>query len=48
VRSALSCDILAPDGRYLYFDAGHFTLEGSGRVGARLKQANPELSRPIA
>lgn len=41
------CEILAPDGRYLYFDAGHFTLEGSRRVGARLKQARPELFRPV-
>jgi peptidoglycan/LPS O-acetylase OafA/YrhL len=42
------CEILAPDGRYLYFDAGHFTLEGSRRVGVRLKQANPKLFRPAA
>jgi len=40
------CEILAPDGRYLYFDAGHFTLEGSRRVGVRLRQAHPELFGP--
>lgn len=42
------CEILGPDGRYLYFDAGHFTLEGSRRVGMRLKQAHPELFRRTA
>ncbi|WP_068877064.1 MULTISPECIES: acyltransferase family protein [unclassified Phenylobacterium] len=42
------CEILGPDGRYLYFDAGHFTLEGSRRVGVRLKQAHPELFRRTA
>ncbi|MDD3838555.1 MAG: acyltransferase family protein [Phenylobacterium sp.] len=40
---ALACDILSPDGQYLYFDAYHFTLAGSRRVGARLKAAYPEL-----
>lgn len=39
----LACDILSPDGQYLYFDAGHFTLAGSRRFGARLKTAYPEL-----
>ena len=40
--------VLLPDGRYLYFDAGHLTLEGSRRVGARLKEAYPELFRSAA
>lgn len=39
----LRCDILTGDGRYLYFDAGHLTLEGSRRLGARLKAAEPGL-----
>lgn len=42
------CQILAPDGRYLYFDGGHFTLEGARRLGARLKAARPELFRAAA
>ena len=37
------CEILSRDGRYLYFDAGHLTLEGSRRLGARLKADNPGL-----
>jgi hypothetical protein len=40
---ARRCEVLSPDGRYLYFDAGHFTLEGSRRFGARLRRAHPEL-----
>lgn len=42
----LACDILSPEGEYLYFDAGHFTLTGSRRFGARLKAAHPELFAP--
>jgi len=39
----LACDLLTPGGQYLYFDAGHFTLEGSRRFGARLRRLQPEL-----
>ena len=39
---ALRCDILSPRGDYLYFDAGHFTLEGSRRFGERLRRRHPE------
>jgi len=39
----LRCDVLTGDGRYLYFDAGHLTLEGSRRLGARLRAAEPDL-----
>jgi hypothetical protein len=41
--AAKACDILSPQGGYLYFDAGHFTLDGARRFGARLKAAHPEL-----
>ena len=37
------CQIISSDGRYLFFDDSHFTLEGSRRFGARLKRARPEL-----
>jgi hypothetical protein len=39
----MACEILSPEGEYLYFDAGHFTLAGARRFGRRLKAAHPEL-----
>jgi hypothetical protein len=41
--AAMTCDMLSPQGKYLYFDAGHFTLVGSRTFGARLRAAHPEL-----
>lgn len=32
------CDIISSNGSYLYFDQGHFTLEGSREFGRRLKE----------
>ncbi|MBK3476904.1 acyltransferase [Pseudomonas sp. MF6751] len=37
------CNIISEKGAYLYFDAEHFTLEGSREFGSRLKIAAPEL-----
>lgn len=34
----LKCDILSEGGNYLYFDQGHFTLEGSRTFGKKLKE----------
>lgn len=42
----LLCDILSPDGKFLYFDAGHLTLIGARRLGAELKRRHPELFAP--
>lgn len=40
------CQIISNDGKYLFFDASHFTLEGSRRFGASLKRTHPELFAP--
>ncbi len=45
---ARQCDILSPTGQYLYFDAGHFTLEGSRRFGEKLKTVHPEAFGKLA
>jgi peptidoglycan/LPS O-acetylase OafA/YrhL len=39
----LDCPVFSPQGQYLYFDAGHFTLEGSREFGQRLKREHPEV-----
>ncbi|MDR6624659.1 peptidoglycan/LPS O-acetylase OafA/YrhL [Caulobacter segnis] len=42
-----TCPLISNDGKYLFFDGSHFTLEGSRRVGANLKRQHPELFMPV-
>lgn len=39
----MGCKILSDDGKYLYFDISHFTLEGAIEFGKKLKEKHPEL-----
>jgi hypothetical protein len=41
-----TCPLISSDGKYLFFDESHFTLEGSRRLGANLKREHPELFTP--
>ena len=41
--SEKDCKILSDSGDYLYFDQGHFTLEGSRQFGKTLKTTNQNL-----
>lgn len=41
------CPLISEDGKYLFFDESHFTLEGSRRFGASLRREHPDLFMPV-
>lgn len=41
---AMNCDVISREtSKFLYFDKGHFTAEGSAEFGVRLRKMHPEL-----